>query len=138
MLNTAQLRLEEAVTYGKPPEQLSDNNLSSRIKGKCSRLPLKGEKEKHNKATDQVYLLQKHLLTHRWNLDSFTLSVNPVSKYASQFFTPWLGADCSAEFEKVYAGLERLLENQCYVAKTDLLIYLQPPPDDLVMPVHLS
>lgn len=33
--------------------------------------------------------------------------------------------------------LERLLENQCYFAKTDLLIHLQPPPD-LAMPVNLS
>jgi len=34
-------------------EQLSDNNLPSGIKGKCFRLPMRGEKENHRKATNK-------------------------------------------------------------------------------------
>lgn len=61
MLNIAQPRLEEAVTYSKLPEQLFDNILSSGIKGKCLRLPMRaGEKRKgktQKKKLTQVYLL---------------------------------------------------------------------------------
>lgn len=61
MLNIAQLRLEEAVTYSKLPGTAVDNNLSSGIKGKCSRLPMRGGGGKKRKNTKkkltQVYLL---------------------------------------------------------------------------------
>lgn len=76
----------------------------------------------------------KASLTPPWNVDSFTLIVNPISEYLLIFHSMTRG---SAEYEKVYMELEMLLETQCYFAKTDLLRHLRPP-HDLTMPVSLS
>lgn len=76
----------------------------------------------------------KESLTPLRNLDSFTLTVNPVSECLLIFHSMTRG---SAEYEKVYVELERLLETQCYFAKADMLRHLRPP-HDLTMPVNLS